>query len=141
MASTLRISHNGNEYIGYPAKITGTTLGWESHGILTAFLHCEWPSGGVGVGGFCLDTRDRETDERKGTKYGLDHIIQLMKTVGVDNWEQLKGKHVVVLFKATDGSAWGSMSVGIANLLDHDRVFDLKEHAKSFGLESEEATV
>lgn len=130
-ARTLVIEEAGTEYGGHIGTIKSTSLGWEDHGILSASLMVEWKGGGVSVGGFCLDTPvDRENGnyERKGTAYGLDHIMWIMKTVGVDRWEALVGKQVIVLFEGT--SAWGSRSVGLASTTDEHQVLVLSEHAK-----------
>jgi hypothetical protein len=131
----LTVEHDGVEYGGQIATIKSTALGFEDHGILTAWLHCEWQGGGIGVGGFCLDQTTGKPDyARQGTAYGLDHIIRLIETVGVSKWEDLRGKHVIVLFNGT--SAWGAQSVGIANVTDPKKVLILREHADSW-LESE----
>ena len=128
---TISIEHNGVQYSGEVMRIKATSLGWEDHGILTAFLHCEFPGGGIGVGGFCLDTPKKDSEGhhlgREGTAYGLDHVMQLMRTVGVSTWEDLVGKDVIVLHEGT-GSSLGRMSKGIAGLLN-DRVMILSEHA------------
>ena len=127
---TITIEHDGTTYGGQIGTIRSTALGYEDHGILTASLTVEWPGGGVSVGGFVLDEpRDREAKEytRVGTAYGLDHIIRIIETVGVEKWEDLVGKQVIVLFA---GKSWlGAMSVGIAHATDESKVFVLKEHA------------
>ena len=107
---------------------------YEDHGILTAYLHCEWPTGGISVGGYGLDEHagDKGEYKREGNAFGLDHLMQIMKTVGVDTWEKLAGKHVIVLFPGTPGSTWGSSAVGIANATDESLVLDFKEHAQSW---------
>jgi hypothetical protein len=129
---TLTIEHGGSTFMGHIGTIKATSLGYEDHGILTASLTVEWQGGGVSVGGFCLDTpRDRQAKDyaRKGTAYGLDHVIRLMETVGVDRWEDLKGKQVIVLFDGPTRSTLGLMSRGIASTTDESKVFVLKEHA------------
>jgi hypothetical protein len=130
---TIVIEHGGKEYGGQIGTIKSTRLGFEDHGILTASLGVEWQGGGVSVGGFCLDEpKDREGRDftRTGTAYGLDYIIRTIETVGVERWEQLVGQQVIVLFEGR--SAWGSMSVGIANTTDDSKVLILKEHAESW---------
>jgi hypothetical protein len=133
---TILIEHDGATYHGQLARIDSTRLGWEDHGILTAYLNCSWASGGIGVGGFCLDTpqsrekRDAGDYSRKGTAYGLDHLMRLMETVGVDRWEKLPGQQVLVLFEDSGGP--GSISVGIANALDEDKVLVLQQHAEAW---------
>jgi hypothetical protein len=128
VTKTITIEHNGKTYYGQAAKIDSTHLGSEDHGITTAFLHCSWKGGAVGVGGFCLDVSTGKPDyKRRGTAYGLDHILRLMETVGVNRWEDLPGKQVIVLFQTENHL--GSTSAGIANVLN-DEVLILKEHAE-----------
>lgn len=132
-ARNLVIEEAGIEYGGQIGTIKSTALGWESHGVLSASLIIEWKGGGVSVGGFCLDEPvDRESGnyDRKGTAYGLDHIMWIMKTVGVEKWEALVGKQVIVLFKGK--SAWGSQSVGIASTTDESQVLVLANHAQAW---------
>ena len=123
----IQITHNGVTYSGELANIKSTVLGWASHGVLSAGLNCEWKSGGVQSGGYCLDMKKSENDySRKGTAFGLDHIMRIMETVGVPTWEALTGKQVIVLFDGKGG--WGSPSVGIAGTLN-DKILIFKEHA------------
>lgn len=67
------------------AKITGTSLGFEGHGIMTCFLFLEWDGGGVGFGGYALENKD-----------GITFIKATLGVVGVETWEELKGKYVRV---------------------------------------------
>lgn len=77
------------------AKITGTMLGWEDHGILSFMLYLDYGSGGCqGAGGYCLDDYCKHKDKRIGTASGLNLIMRIMKIVGVEKWEDLKGKHI-----------------------------------------------
>jgi hypothetical protein len=129
------IEHGGVTYSAAVMVIKRTTLGYEDHGILTGYLHCSGDGTGVGVGGFCLDESDKSANDygstRKGTAYGLDWIIQVLKTVGVDKWEDLPGKRVYVLTEGGDGerlAGWGKTAAGIANI-DTGSVFLMKEHA------------
>lgn len=110
MSRSITIEHNGSEYGGQIGTIKATGLGYEDHGILTASLVIDWPGGGVSAGGYCLDSPDRSTtpSTRIGTAYGLDHIIQIMRTVGIasttdenrvlvfkehaDKWREAEGK-------------------------------------------------
>lgn len=135
MTKTIAVEHNGKTYSGQLAKIESTSLGYEDHGILTAYLNCRWASGGIGIGGFCLDEpKDRGSRDytRVGTAYGLDHLIRLMETVGVNDWEGMVGAQVVVLFDVPPGqSALGTTGVGIAGVLN-DKVLILKEHAQAW---------
>lgn len=127
------IEHNGVEYTANVATIESTYLGGgeESRGIFSASLNLRWDSSGISVGGYSLDTPEK-SDEGKhlgriGTAYGLDHIMRILETVGVESWEQLKGQRVWVLFEGNGG--WGSTARGIANI-DTGKAFILKEHAE-----------
>lgn len=130
MTRSIVIEHNGVEFGGQVGTVTSTRLGYQDHGILTASLVVEWKNGGVSVGGFCLDEpKDREARDfsRRGTAYGLDHLIRIVETVGVDSWEQIKGQQVIVLFEGR--STWGAQSVGIAHATDESKVLVFSEHA------------
>ncbi len=76
------------------AKITGTMLGIEDHGIMTCNLQMEWPSHFQGFGGYCLSTFNKQLNRRVGTAYGMQFILEILETVGVEKWEDLKGKYV-----------------------------------------------
>lgn len=133
------IQHEGKTYAGQIGTIKSTQLGVQDHGVMTATLNVEWSGGGIGVGGYTLDS-PRKDDNGKflgriGTAYGLDHVMRLLETVGVDRWEQMPGKQVIVLFEGEGG--WGSISCGIAGITN-EKVFDVKAHVKEF-LELEEA--
>lgn len=134
MSATITIDHNGTSYPGRVMTIKSTMFGTEDHGILSAFLHCEGKGFGVGVGGYGLDAPVKvhgKFSHREGTAYGLDHLAKLMETVGVHKWEDLPGKHVIVLSEPTSGGGWGSQSVGIADITG-ERVMVLKEHAEDW---------
>jgi hypothetical protein len=130
---TITIEHNGKTYSGQIATIKSTTLGMEDHGIVTAYLNCEWSGAGIGVGGMCLDAPVKDENgkflRREGTAYGLDHLMALVNTVGAPTWEKLTGRQVIILFEGK--SLWGSTASGIAGLTN-DKVLILKEHAESW---------
>ncbi|MGI6878788.1 hypothetical protein [Microbacterium sp. gxy059] len=133
MSRLITIDHNGTEYGGQIGTVASTRLGYESHGILTVSLIVEWAGGGVSVGGFILDTPtdpDNRDYSRRGTAFGLDHIIRIIETVGVSAWEDLKGRQLIVLFEGP--TAWGAQSVGIASTTDESSVLVFKEHAETW---------
>lgn len=78
------------------AKITGTMLGKEDHGIFTCQICVEGGGWGCYYGGWALDTYDKAADKRVGTAVGLSAIMELLDTLEVDEWEQLKGQYVRV---------------------------------------------
>jgi hypothetical protein len=107
------------------AKITSTKLGIEDHGIMTFWLFLEWNGGGVGFGGYALDEWQGErtsSGKRVGIGMGMDCIMEIMRIVGVENWEDIKGKHIVV-----ESEGWGGKATGIRNLIKEDLWFRPKE--------------
>lgn len=126
---TITVEHNGETYAGQIMTIKSTHLGLEDHGLATAYLHCEYDGGGIGVGGFGLDAPvhvDGKFSHREGAAYGMDHIMQLVATVGAKSWEDCKGRQVIVISEGKGGP--GTMSIGIAGLTN-GKVMILKEHA------------
>lgn len=123
------IEHEGKEYSAELATVKRTFLGVEDHGIFTALLTLEWQSSGITIPGFSLDTPHKIDGEKRGSRigtgYGLDHIMRILETVGVDSWEKLLGRKVYILFAADRSSA------GIANA-DTGKVLIFKDHADSW---------
>lgn len=77
------------------AVIKSINLGIEDHGILTCWLNLEFgESSGQGFGGFALDTYNKALDKRVGHAVGTQYILRVLETIGVDNWEDLKGKTI-----------------------------------------------
>ena len=104
------------------AKIDYTMFGREDHGIMTFMIGINISGGGCcGVGGYAIDGYDRETKSRKFTAKGLEAISKILEVVGVDTWEQLKGKYIRV-----KDNGWGSTVDEIGNLMD-DKWFNLRE--------------
>jgi hypothetical protein len=140
---TLAVEHNGVTYNGAIGVIESTRLGYEDHGILTANVEFKLDGGGVGVGGFVLDKpRDRDAGDytREGTAYGLDQVIRILETVGVDKWESLRGQKAIVLFTGKPGSpTWGARALGIASLLD-SHVLVFQEHADAWAAKNGEVS-
>ena len=107
------------------AKITGTMLGIEDHGILTFFVFLEGKGWGQGLGGFALDQyKDRERDggERESIGAGLAAIRKILETVGVEKWENLPG----TLIRVERSGLGSSVPPRIGHILE-DRWFDLGE--------------
>ena len=74
------------------AKIEKTFLGLEDHGIMTAMLTMTWGCNGQGFGGYCL-------------KHSAMYVFVngVLKAVGVEQWEDLKGKYVRLHRSGTQG--------------------------------------
>lgn len=103
------------------AQITKTMLGREDHGIFTfmIFVKCEgWE---CGVGGYALDYYNKELGERVYSAKSLEAVSKLLDVVGVDKWEDLKGKYIRV-----KDNGWGSTIDEIGNLMEN-KWFNLRE--------------
>ena len=102
------------------AKIISTKLG-QDHGCLTADLTIEGDGWGCGFGGYCLDHWFANVGEHSSPD-GYGAIIELMKTLEVENWEDLKGQFVRV-----ETGGWGGNILRIGHLLK-DKWFSFKEY-------------
>lgn len=102
------------------AKITSTKLG-EEHGCLTADLLVEGESWCCTFGGYCLDHWFAETGEHHSSD-GYGAIIELMKTLEVESWEELKNKYVRVEIEG-----WGGKILRIGHLMK-DKWFSFKDY-------------
>lgn len=118
MSTKITVEHDGKTYEGNVGTIESTFLGTEDHGIVSVMLNFKFEHGGVGVGGYGLDTPENTEDgktRRVGTAYGLDHIMRIM---------------AIILYAGSAG--WGGRSIGIASLTDSDRVLILEDHAQAW---------
>ncbi|SRR6266498_2244835 len=68
------------------AKIESTFLGREDHGIMTFMLHLKYEHAVQGFGGYSLGN----------TEFAMTAIDAVLKTVGVNSWEELPNKYVRV---------------------------------------------
>lgn len=100
------------------AKITKTMLGYEDHGIFTAWLDLSYGSSGQGAGGYSLDTPIQDENDkflgRVGTASGMDFIIGIIEACGVQKWEDVAGRTVIALTDSDD--EWGGKVIGIKPL-------------------------
>lgn len=103
------------------AVITDVSLTMADHGYLTFNVHVNgggWGCniGGYGIGKGYLGAKDFEADGA-----GLEAMMRIMDTVGVDSWEKLKGKYIRV-----ELNGLGSTVSKIGNILN-DKWIDLRE--------------
>ena len=104
------------------AQITSVSLGYEDHGILTFGLGLNMSDGTSCIfGGYALDTYDKELERRICGRYSMECLTEIMKTLGVEKWEHLKGKYIRVV-----SESWGTPISKIGNLMK-DQWFDIKE--------------
>jgi len=99
------------------AMIRSTMLGYEDHGILTGFIHVEGSGWGVMLGGFRLDAPPDNAPAAACGKF----IKAVLRTVGVEKWEDLPGKFIRV---ETGGA--GSTVTKFGHLIE-DKWCDLRE--------------
>ena len=106
------------------ALITDTFLGYEDHGIFTFWINVDIGSGGgsVGIGGFSLDEYDHDKKRRVFRGSSLEAIARVMHVVGVESWEELKGKYIRV-----KDEGWGGTVDEIGNLME-DQWFNIRKY-------------
>lgn len=102
-------------------RIKSTRLGMEDQGIFSFYLFIEGEGWGTGIGGLCLDGYDKEKDCRTGWDKAIPMLAEIMRVVGVENWEDLKGKLIRVELRT-----WGDKTTKIGNILK-DEWFDLND--------------
>ena len=103
------------------AKITNVSITMADHGCLTFWITVEGAGWGCGIGGYSIGHGYLGAEKFDGYGPGLEAMMRIMDTVGVDKWEDLKGKYVRI---KTEG--WGGTVTCIGNILK-DKWFDLKE--------------
>lgn len=103
------------------AKITSVSLSMEDHGCLTFWVTVDGGGWGVSLGGYAIGHGYLGADKFEGYDAGLEAMMRIMNVVGVEKWEDLKGKFVRVKSKGL-----GTSVHTIGNILT-DEWFDLKE--------------
>jgi hypothetical protein len=102
------------------AQITSTKLGQE-HGCLTADIFVEGHGWQCAFGGYCLDKWCVGIGEHRSVD-GYGAIIELMKVLEVESWEQLKGQYIRV-----ESEGWGGRILKIGHLMK-DKWFSFEEY-------------
>lgn len=108
------------------AKITNVSLSMEDHGCLTFYITLDGGGWGCNYGGYCIGKGYLGAKEFYSTGAGLEVLMRIMDTVGVECWEDLKGKYCRV---KTEG--WGGTIQAIGNILI-DKWFDIKEFYSNY---------
>ena len=117
-------------YIIKNALITNVDLSMADHGCLTLAMTLEGGGWGVVYGGYCLGKGYLGADDDffDGSAAGMEYLMRIMDTVGVERFQDLRGKYVRV---ATKG--WGDPIKIIGNIIK-DKWFD----AETFFADKEE---
>ena len=110
-------------------KIISTHLGYEADGVFTFYLRLKGADGiHVSVGGYALDSPDNMgmglLTKRSLTFKGVTLIANILDTVGVANWEELKGQYIRVV-----DNGLGSCITKFGNLIE-DKWIDLDDYFK-----------
>lgn len=118
---------------GYSIKnalIKNIDLSMTDHGCLTLAMTLEGGGWGVVYGGYCLGKGYLGADDDffDGNAAGMEYLMRIMDTVGVEKFQDLKGKYVRVALKG-----WGSSVKIIGNIIN-DKWFD----AETFFADKEE---
>ena len=102
------------------ALITNVDLSMADHGCLTLAMTLEGGGWGVVYGGYCLGKGYLGADDDffDGSAAGMEYLMRSMDAVGVEKFQDLKGKYVRVANKG-----WGN-SVKIIGSIIKDKWFD-----------------
>lgn len=102
------------------ALITNVDLSMADHGCLTLAMTLEGSGWGVVYGGYCLGKGYLGADDDffDGSATGMEYLMRIMDTVGVEKFQDLKGKYVRVAAKG-----WGNSVKIIGNIIN-DKWFD-----------------
>lgn len=99
------------------AKIRRARICWEGHGILTCMVDLDYGSSAQGCGGYSLDEPQHDDEGhftgRVGTAYGMEWIARLMRAAGVDSFEKVEGRTVLVV---RDGDGYNARVIGLKPL-------------------------
>ena len=103
-------------------KIKSTMLGYEGHGMLTCSLFLEGAGWTVSFGGYCLDQYGKRPEGRRyATSIGFQAITEILNTLEVKTWEELKGKYI-----RAESNGIGSTCEKIGHLMK-DKWFSFRE--------------
>lgn len=102
------------------ALIESVDLSMADHGCLTLAMTLKGSGWGVVYGGYCLGNGYLGADDNffSGSASGMEYLMRIMDTVGVERFQNLKGKYIRV---ATKGLS-GTVKI-IGNILE-DKWFD-----------------
>ena len=106
------------------ARITNVDLSMADHGVLTLQLTLPGSSWGCVYGGYVIGKGYLDAEEFKGSAVGMESIMRIMDVVGVECFNDMKGKIVRVAIKG-----WGSSVRIIGNVMS-DKWFDIDSFFK-----------
>ena len=103
------------------AKITGTSLTMADHGVLCYYLTLDMGGSGCNYGGVVIGKGYLGADKFEGYAKGTEALIRIMDTVGVDRWEDLKGRYCRMV-----DPGLGGIVTKIGHIIE-DKWFDQRE--------------
>ena len=103
------------------ARIEDVTLSMVDHGVLTYGLTLDMGGLGCVYGGICIGKGYLGAKEFEGSAKGLESLMRIMNVVGVERWEDLKGKYIRI-----EDPGWGGIVDKIGNIIE-DKWFSQKE--------------
>ena len=80
------------------AKISEAHLEIKERGILNFWINVDYEDGfSQGIGGIALDQYNAKLERRVGTDYGCEMIRRLLIELNVNDFSEMKGKHIWIL--------------------------------------------
>lgn len=104
----------------YNARITDTRLGYNDWNHLTLSLYTDSEYGSCGFGGCTFGGHDKnfDTDAKYiNFEWTSELIMKILDVVGVDKWEDIKGKLIRIRTNGKTGCAGGIEAIG--NILEN----------------------
>lgn len=101
------------------AKISHVDLSMADHGCLCLELGLDGNSWGCVFGGHVIGKGYLGAEKFEGSPMGIEYIMEIMNVVGVEKFNNMRGKYIRV---ATQG--WGSTVRIIGNVIE-DKWFDV----------------
>lgn len=102
-------------------KITEVTITMADHGVCTFYLIIEGNGVGFAYGGYVIGHGYLNSKHFNGSSKGIEAMLKIMDTVGVDTWENLKGQYI-----RYEDNGLGSSVKKIGNIIT-DKWFDIEE--------------
>ena len=115
------------------ALITNVDLSMADHGCFTLAMTLEGGGWGAVYGGYCLGKGylGANDDFFKGSAAGMEYLMRIMDTVGVENFQDLNGKYVRVATKGLGSSVKIIGNIIKDKWFDAETFFEDKKENKS----------
>lgn len=121
------VTINGILYQADLATIGSTFLGYEDHGMGTAYLNFEGPGWIQSNLAVILSRRDEYI--QRGLAIGFEFVLRVLDCVGCSNWESLVGKKVYALKCNTSHNIEGILSLDCERFLIFQEVYNMMKNS------------